>query len=361
MHSTPDVTHLYTAPDEELVAILAAADAADIAMHCPGGARAPHLTRPASGTCEVLLLGALGCRYGMLSGGAGGHLVRTAATTVLVDPGPAALGMMLQLTEHGLFSWSELDAIAVTHLHPDHYAGLIPCLEGMVSYAATGDRKLLLANPTATERFAAFSPYHLGPGGLVDLVTLAHPATDGRGRTSVRVGDITLHAVPALHTEEAGRTRSAIGLIYESTAGHIWYTSDTNLTDALLGQVAAICPTPTMVIAHADASNIDQTPGRTEACHLETRDVPIIAAALQSPYVLIQHYDAAYSATEYRIAQAVWLQRQLDRSDLPTRVLPSASGLRLTLAVEGIIDYSIVLGSDAASAVADYLQKQARL
>ncbi|MBB2914252.1 transposase [Streptosporangium becharense] len=65
---------------------------------------------------------------------------------------------------------------------------------------------------------------------------------------------------------------------------------------ALLGQVAAICPTPTMVIAHADASNIDQTPGRTEACHLETRDVPIIAAALQSPYVLIQHYDAAYQS-----------------------------------------------------------------
>ncbi|MER5643520.1 MBL fold metallo-hydrolase [Streptosporangium sp. NPDC002524] len=158
MSGTSDFAHLYTARDEDLIAILAAADAADIALHHPANVKPQPPTRSTpSGTCEVLLLGALGCRYGMLAGGAGGHLIRTATTTVLVDPGPAALGVLLQLTEQGLFHWSELDAIAVTHLHPDHYADVIPCLEGMVSYS-TGGRKLLLANPTSAARFAAFSP-----------------------------------------------------------------------------------------------------------------------------------------------------------------------------------------------------------
>ncbi|MDP9868246.1 MULTISPECIES: MBL fold metallo-hydrolase [Streptosporangium] len=351
---------LRAASDDELLSILAAADAADIAMRHPLVADPPRAARPAPGTCEVVLLGALGCRYGMLAGGAGGHLVRTAATTVLVDPGPAALGLLLQLAEQGLFAWSELDAVAVTHFHPDHYSDLIPCLEGMASHAATPDRKLVLVNPTTAERFAAFSPYHVGQDGMVDLVTLAHPATDGPGEASVRVGDLVLHATPALHLEERGCTGSAIGLIYESAAGAIWYTSDTTLAPDLLHQVAVISPAPVLVIAHADASNIDRAPGRAEACHLETRDVPVIAAALRPRQVLIQHYDAAYSGVDYRIAQAVWLQRQLDRSGLPTRVLPSASGLRLVLSNGQIIDHAIVLDSEAAFAVAGYLHTTGR-
>lgn len=110
------VRRLRAACDEELVAILSAADAADVAMHQPGGIRSVPAARPIPGTAEIVLLGTLGCRYGMLAGGAGGHLVRTATTSVLIDPGPAALTLLLQLIDRGRFTWSELDAICVTHL-----------------------------------------------------------------------------------------------------------------------------------------------------------------------------------------------------------------------------------------------------
>ncbi|WP_026413407.1 MBL fold metallo-hydrolase [Actinomadura oligospora] len=184
---------------------------------------------------------------------------------------------------------------------------LIPCTEAMASHTAR--RPLLVVNPTTAQRFTAFSPYHAG--GMAEEVTLAHPDTEGDGEPSIKVGDLTIHATPALHTEETGRTRSAIGLAYQTLASGIWYTSDTNLAAGLLDRVAEILPEITLVIAHANASNIDRPPGRAQACHLETRDIPTIAAALKPAHVLIQHYDAAYATPEYRIAQAVWLQRLL--------------------------------------------------
>lgn len=344
---------LRAATDAELVAILTAADEADIAAHQPGGlAGSRTAARAAPGTVEIVLLGALGCRYGMLAGGAGGYLLRTPAATVLIDPGPAAPGMLADMAGQG-FAWAELDAIICTHLHPDHYAGIIPCLEGMASHAAPGERKLLIANPTTIGRFTAFSPYHAG--GMADTLTLAHEMTEGDGEPSVKIGDLTIHAVPAAHTEEAGRHRSAIGLGFDAPAGGIWHTSDTTLADGLLAAVAAVLPDVTLVIAHADASNINGDAGRAAACHLQTRDILPIAAALRPRHVLIQHYDAAYSAPDYRIAQAEWLQRQLRRSRLPACILPGVSGLHITLDHAGVRDWDIRLDSPSAPDISSYL------
>jgi L-ascorbate metabolism protein UlaG (beta-lactamase superfamily) len=345
---------LRAATDAELAAILDAADQADIAMHQTGALAAP-VTRAAPGTVEVMLLGALGCRYGMLAGGAGGYLLRTPAASILVDPGPAALGMLAGLHGNSFFCWTELDAIACTHFHPDHYTGIVPCLEAMVSYATPGSpRKLLLANPTTAARFTAFSPYHAG--GMADVITLAHPATDGHGEPAVKIGDLTVHAVPAAHTEEAGRHRAAIGLAFATPAGGIWHTSDTTLADGLLQAIADILTEVTLVIAHADASNLSADAARAAVCHLQSGDVLPIVTELKPRDVIIQHYDAAYSAPAYRIAQAVWLQRQLDRDSQPTRVVPGIGGLRVTLDPGGVCGWDIHPASQPAPAISSYLQ-----
>jgi L-ascorbate metabolism protein UlaG (beta-lactamase superfamily) len=344
---------LRAASDAELAAILDAADQADIAMRQPGALATP-VTRPAPGTAEIVLLGALGCRYGMLAGGAGGYLLRTPAASILVDPGPAALGI-LATAQGTWFSWTELDAIACTHFHPDHYTGIIPCLEAMASHATPGSpRKLLLANPTTTARFTAFSPYHAG--GMADMITLAHPATEGDGEPAVKLADITIHAVPAAHTEEAGRHLAAIGLAFDTPAGGIWHTSDTTLADGLLETIASTLPDVALIIAHADASNLSTDPGRAAVCHLQSGDVLPIVTALQPCDVIIQHYDAAYSAPAYRIAQAVWLQRQLDRASQPARVVPATSGLHVTLDSGGISGWDIRPADPPAPAVSTYLQ-----
>ncbi|WP_089212933.1 MBL fold metallo-hydrolase [Streptosporangium subroseum] len=330
---------LDAASDEELLAILAEADAADEAMH----ASPPRLGSAlpvAPGAVEITLLGGLGCRYGMLAGGAGGLLVRTAHTCVVIDPGPAALDWLVRLAQAGHFDFAALDAVLVSHFHPDHYVDVIPCLEGAISARTRPGRPLLAGNTTVMQRFAAFSPYHLRQ---VDAVTLTHPAGDGDGEPTTKIGDLVVHATPTLHVEEAGRNRTPIGFALDTPGGGIWHTSDTNLYDGLTDAVTAILPDVTLVIAHADATNVNAPPERAALCHLQTRDVLTITEALRPGHVLIQHYDAAYSSQRYRIAQATWLQRRLDAAALPTRILAGAGGLQLTLAEAALSHHTIPL------------------
>lgn len=111
----------------------------------------------------------------------------------------------------------------------------------------------------------------------------------------------------------------------------------------------------TLVIAHADASNLSA--GRRAAvCHLKSGDVLPIVTELKPRDVIIQHYDAAYSAPAYRIAQAVWLQRQLDRDSQPTRVVPGIGGLHVTLDPGGVCGWDIRPASQPAPAISSYLQ-----
>lgn len=71
--------------------------------------------------------------------------------------------------------------------------------------------------------------------------------------------------------------------------------------------------------------------------------------------MLIQHYDAACSAPDYRTAQAEWLQRQLHRNRLPARILPGVSGLHITLDPSGLRDWDIHLDSPSAPDISSYL------
>lgn len=182
------VRGLLAAPAASLEAILAESDDAGIAVRRPL-APAPARRQPAPGACEVVILGSPGCRHGMLAGGAGGRLVRTATATVLIGPGPAAAGCLLALARHGLFSWEGLDAVCVTCLRPGRCAGAVPCLEDMAARA--GSRRQVLLDPAAAARFTAFSPCRFG--GMPGVVALARPRGGG-GEPAARVGGLAIRA-----------------------------------------------------------------------------------------------------------------------------------------------------------------------
>ncbi|WP_188197568.1 MBL fold metallo-hydrolase [Nonomuraea sp. SYSU D8015] len=333
---------LSAASEEELLAILAQADADDEEMHTnPPQLGSAHPV--AAGATEVTLLGALGHRYGMLAGGAGGLLVRTRQTCVLVDPGPAALGLLVRLTRQGRFDFGEVDAVLVSHFHPDHYTDVIPCLEGAVSARGRRGRVMLAANTTVIRRFGAFSPFHMR---RVDPVALAHPDGAGEGEPMVKLADLTIYATPALHHEQDDEIRTAIGFAFDTPGGGIWYTGDTNLFGGLIDAVAALPPETDLVIAHVGGTNFQASPERAAVCrwHLQTRDIQAIAAALRPAGVIVQHYDAAYATARYRVAQALWLQRHLRAGGgKPTLVIPGRNGLHVTLHDQQPLRRAVVL------------------
>jgi ribonuclease BN (tRNA processing enzyme) len=338
---------LDTSPDSALVQILAEADDLDDRLQVAprdGGRREPH-----SGL-ELTFLGGLGCRLGMLAGGAGGFLVRIAGSTLLVDPGPGALHRLAVLQRRGLTSFAELDAILCTHLHPDHIGDLLPCIEGMLAGGLHRPRAVV-ANATVVERYRTLSPYH-----FEDVATHAiAPAGGAAGHPpGVALGSLTIRATPTRHVEEAGREHTGIGFLIAGGAESVWYSGDTTLFPELLDDLEQQRRPASVAVANADASDVARRPGKAERCHLLTRDIPALCRALEPRTFVIQHYDEAYSGLRYRAAQATFAQRSVDREYLDTTVLFAGDGLRLRFERGLLVEADGCLGVEDGARAAAY-------
>lgn len=118
-----------------------------------------------------------------------GYLVRTPATTLLVELGLAVWPSLLRHVDP-----SRLDAIWISHLHPDHSGDLLAAYQ----WAANG---------TGLPRL----PIH-GPAGWADSIGAALAVPDGPARLRrlfdvrehsgavVHLGDLTMTAIPVEHS-----------------------------------------------------------------------------------------------------------------------------------------------------------------
>jgi len=130
-----------------------------------------------------------------------------------IDPGPGAL----------IFSnWSglspqKLDAVIVTHCHPDHYCDAEVLIEGMTR-VTTRRRGVLAASKSVLQGVEDIGPcissYHQG---LVERVIVLEPDV------SLEVEDVEIEALRAEHSDPA-----TVGLRLDfPDVGSIGYTSDT--------------------------------------------------------------------------------------------------------------------------------------
>jgi glyoxylase-like metal-dependent hydrolase (beta-lactamase superfamily II) len=305
-------------PNDALERILRDADDLDERLQSKWGDQSwPPPRHP----LEITFLGALGCRLGMLAGGAGGLLVRMHGTTLLIDPGPGALTRLAILAAAGEFSYGDIDAILCSHLHPDHTSDVLACMEGMMIPLGREPSGVLIGNSTVIERFGALSPYHFRQ---VRATALSRPGDE------VVVGAVTVTAMPTTHVEEAGHAHTGIGFLLSAGNDAAWISSDTTLDAELVAVLERYAEVGAIAIANADASDVERRPGRAEKCHLLTRDIPEICRALRPPAFIVHHYDEAYSSVNYRAAQATYAQRSVDRQSLGSLVLFAGDGLRLS-------------------------------
>lgn len=145
-----------------------------------------------------------------------GHLVEGRGYRVVFDLGNGTLGNLCRATDA-----YALDAVFVTHLHPDHYLDLF-ALMAMLRYAPEGPRPSLPL---------------FGPAGLVERMQclLSESAkadvTDAFAFTALAAGEpvalppltVTPHAV-----EHHG---DSFALVAEAEGRRLCYTSDTKLSD----------------------------------------------------------------------------------------------------------------------------------
>lgn len=167
-----------------------------------------------NGGINLHFLGTGGGRYVMTSQRrrtAGIRLDR-GGTQVHIDPGPGAL----VFSNWAKLSPRKLDAIVVTHCHPDHYTDAEVFVEAMTNGTQT-KRGLLAGTVSVLEGAEGIGPsisdYHKG---LVrDLVSME------RG-TRFTVDDLVFTATEARHSDP-----HSVGLRIDTPEGVISYTSDT--------------------------------------------------------------------------------------------------------------------------------------
>jgi ribonuclease BN (tRNA processing enzyme) len=173
---------------------------------------------------ELTVIGS-GTGVPSLRRGAPALAVKAAARLLLMDVGSGTLRALLR---YGL-NFSDIDVLALTHLHPDHVGDLIPFLFATryaLGYTRREPFRLLAAQGFA--RFhsllrEAFAGWVEPPPGLMDLRELAPDGPD-----EVEIDDLRIRSAPTIHTE------GSLAYRVEAEGRSLVYSGDTDESDSLV-------------------------------------------------------------------------------------------------------------------------------
>ncbi len=174
---------------------------------------------------KVTILGSGTC-VPRLSRSASAVLVEEGATRILLDIGPGTLRRML---EYGVTIF-DIDAIFLSHFHPDHTAELISFLFATKYPDGTRRRtQLRVAAGTGLKKFyqglrSAYGDWIVLPSDQLSLIEL-----DTRTGETIHVGETKVTARPVNHRPES------LGYRIEDHAGRsVVYSGDTDETGSLV-------------------------------------------------------------------------------------------------------------------------------
>jgi ribonuclease BN (tRNA processing enzyme) len=179
------------------------------------------------------------------------YLVRSRQTAVLLDLGQGSFPRLAAAIEP-----STLDAVVVSHLHPDHFIDLVPLRHYLAYQFRPGRHLRALAPAGLAERIDAL---HARPGFTAEALDVeAFDPSAG----PVAIGDLCLEARRVTHTEDSHAVRLAPdgdgpGLVYSGDCGRaddlapLIRAGDTLLVEISFG----IGPVPPGAL-HLDATGI---------------------------------------------------------------------------------------------------------
>ncbi len=213
---------------------------------------------------ELFVAGA-GPAYSDRPGSVGAaYLVSHGSTTILLDLGQGAFTNVAARIEP-----STLTAVAISHLHPDHFVDLVP-LRHYLRYEFQPPRRVAVIGPPGLA--SRLDALHDEPGFAAASLNV----TDHRPGP-VAIGSLSLVAVRVEHTEDSHALRVAAG-----QGPGLVYSGDCGRADDLR---PLIRPGDTL-LAEATYGADPVAPG---ANHLNAHDVGRLAAATGVGRVLLTH------------------------------------------------------------------------
>ena len=201
-----------------------------------------------------------------------GYLIETAKSRILIDCGA---GIALTLASLDLLD--SLDAIVVTHRHPDHSCDLVPLAMGRLF-------------PRAKEPIAVFGPEDVGllmKGldalyGIPTLEKLASPLQSAFNFQSVEGGESRL--IGSLRMEFHTTTHSVPTVAIRIPELGFVYTSDAGLNDRLI----EFCRGATTILTESTYRSGNDV-ARLHHGHMDARDVAELGSASQASHLLLTH------------------------------------------------------------------------
>jgi ribonuclease BN (tRNA processing enzyme) len=242
---------------------------------------------------ELVVLGA-GPAWSDRPGSSGAsYLVRAGATAVLLDLGQGSFPRLIQALEP-----SALDAVLISHLHPDHFIDLVP-LRHYLAYQLRPPRSVRVIAPAAlADRLDSL---HDQPGFTATSLA-CEPYPSG----SFSIGDVTVEARRVTHTTDSYAVRLGYadqpGLVYSGDCGvagdlaPLIRDGDTLLVEVSFG-AGPVPPGSAHLDAPAIADLVSTTrPGRVLLTHLQmgldpTAPVRIVAEAFAGSVALVEPGD----------------------------------------------------------------------
>lgn len=208
------------------------------------------------------------------------YLVTLDGTNVLLDLGQGSFSRLFAFVDP-----AALDAVVVSHLHPDHFIDLVP-MRHYLRYEFEPPRRVRVIGPRSLgDRLDAL---HAEPGFTAEAL-----ACELLGTASRQVGSLTLEARLVAHTDESYAMRVAgpdgPGLVYSGDCGRaddlapLIRPGDTLLTEVAFGPG----PVPESVL-HLDGPAVGELaaatgPSRVLLTHvLAGRDLDATLAAVRA-------------------------------------------------------------------------------
>jgi len=206
---------------------------------------------------ELTVLGA-GPAYSDRPGAIGAaYLVRHGNTQLVLDLGHGTFSQLASTVEP-----STLDALVVSHLHPDHFVDLVPMRHYLRWEFDPGRRLRVIGPRELPERLDAL---HAQPG-----FSSAALDTEALSATSYRVGDFNIEARKVWHTDDSYAFRLSVGdgpgLVYSGDCGRARDLDPLiRPGDVLLCEVSFGPGPGDPVAAHLDGPSVGALAARTGA------------------------------------------------------------------------------------------------